>query len=123
MLERFGGLTPISSKHAKQIAVELRRLYARVQELEGIVHETQETLEFVERWAVHHGSKPTCSAKEALSVIQHYSSIRAITDSYSDGKPPTTFDPYARIAELEKQLEAIGAGGVEALRTKGARDD
>lgn len=33
MLEKFGGLTPISSKHAKQIAAELRRLHARVQVL------------------------------------------------------------------------------------------
>lgn len=28
-------------------------------------------LQFVERWANHHGAKPNVTAKEALSVIQH----------------------------------------------------
>lgn len=68
------------------------------------IAELEEDLKFVERWAVHHGSKPSVSAKESLSVIQHYPSIKAITDSYADGKRPDTFNPYARIAELEEEL-------------------
>lgn len=86
----------------------LRAQHARIAELE-------DDLQFVERWAVHHGSKPSISAEEALSCIQHYPAIHEITKSYKDGKRPDTFNPYARIAELESQLEAIGAGGVEPL--------
>lgn len=85
------------------IAAELRRLYARVQELEVLAQEAQEALEFVERWAVHHGTKPSVTAGEALSCIQHYPTIKAITKRYTDGKVPDTFDPFARIAELEGQ--------------------
>ena len=61
----------------------------------------RETLEFVERWAVHHASKPHMTAELVLGSIQHHPEIRAITERYSDGKRPETFDPYARIAELE----------------------
>lgn len=85
------------------------------QQHERIV-ELEDDLQFVERWAVHHGSKPSISAQEALSCIQHYPAIYEITKSYKDGKRPDTFNPYARIAELESQLESIGAGGVESLR-------
>lgn len=66
----------------------------------------RETLEFVERWAVHHASKPHMTAELALGSIQHHPEIRAITERYSDGKRPDTFDPYARIAEMEEKLVA-----------------
>ncbi|KEH09783.1 hypothetical protein GY14_10450 [Delftia tsuruhatensis] len=64
----------------------------------------RETLEFVERWAVHHASKPHMTAELALGSIQHHPEIRAITERYADGKRPDTFDPYARIAELEGKV-------------------
>lgn len=69
------------------------------------IAELQEDLEFVERWAVHHGSNPNTKPQEALSVIQHYPPIKAITLAYKDGKVPDTFDPFKRIAELERELE------------------
>ncbi|MFC4927802.1 hypothetical protein [Delftia deserti] len=75
-------------------AAELRRLQADNEAM-------RETLEFVERWAVHHASKPHMTAELALGSIQHHPEIRAITERYADGKRPETFDPYARIAELE----------------------
>lgn len=87
------------SKSIFPVADELLRLHARITELE-------DDLQFVERWAVHHGSKPSISAEEALSCIQHYPAIHEITKSYKDGKRPDTFNPYARIAELESQLAA-----------------
>ncbi|QIL68911.1 hypothetical protein G7048_19095 [Diaphorobacter sp. HDW4B] len=79
-------------------AVEFNRLYAEIEQL-------REHMQFVERWAVHHGTKPCVSAKEALGVIQHYPPIRSITDGYANGKRPDTFDPYARIAELEAERD------------------
>lgn len=75
----------------------IRAQHARIAELE-------DDLQFVERWAVHHGSKPSISAEEALSCIQHYPAIHEITKSYKDGKRPDTFNPYARIAKLEAAL-------------------
>jgi hypothetical protein len=68
------------------------------------IAELEQHLEFVERWAVHHGSKPSMTPQEALAVIQHYPPIKAITRQYKDGKEPQTFDPYKRIAELEREL-------------------
>ena len=82
---------------ARRAQAELRRLHAENEQL-------RDHMQFVERWAVHHGTKPCVSAKEALGVIQHYPPIRRITDGYADGKRPDTFDPYARIAELEAEL-------------------
>jgi hypothetical protein len=58
-------------------------------------------LRFVERWAVYHGSKSRITPQEVLSTIQHYPPIKDITRSYADGVVPETFDPWARIAELE----------------------
>lgn len=71
-------------------------------EIDGLVDD----LCFVERWAVHHGTKDSTSAESALNVIQHYPPIADITAGYTDGKTPNTFNPFARIAELERQLEA-----------------
>jgi hypothetical protein len=64
-------------------------------------------LRFVERWAVHHGSKSRITPQEVLSTIQHYPPIKDITRSYADGVVPETFDPWARIAELEKALKRL----------------
>ena len=66
--------------------------------------ELEKHLKFVERWAVHHGSKECTSAESALGVIQHYPPIAEITAGYTDGKTPDTFNPFARIAELEAAL-------------------
>lgn len=88
----------------EKIGNELRRQYARIVELE-------ESMQFIERWAVHHGSKPSISAEEALSCIQHYPTISEITKSYTDGKQPNTFNPYARITELEAKLAAGEVSG------------
>jgi hypothetical protein len=79
-------------------ANELRRLRAELAE-------AKETLQFVERWANHHGAKPTCSAEAALSCIQHYPPIVAITRSYTDGKVPDTPNPWAEVAALRADAE------------------
>lgn len=71
------------------------------------IEDLEDTVQFCERWAVHHGSKPSLSAKEALSAIQHYPGITEVTDSYADGKRPNTFNPYARIAQLEAQVKQL----------------
>lgn len=71
---------------------------------EGRIAELEDSLQFVERWAVHHGTKSHMTAENALSVIQHYPPISAITKSYADGKIPDTFNPFTRITELEAQL-------------------
>lgn len=87
----------VEDSTAKNAAEELIRLQAENDEL-------RDTVQFCERWAVHHGSKPSLSAQEALSCIQHYPGITEVTDSYADGKRPDTFNPFARIAELEEML-------------------
>jgi len=77
---------------------------------QATIAELETDLRFVERWANHHAAHPNVSAKEALGVIQHYPAIMAITKGYEDGVVPDTFDPYAKIAELERQLtEAVAA--------------
>lgn len=67
--------------------------------------ELKEDLQFVERWANHHGTKPNVTAQEALSCIQHYPLIAAITKSYKDGVIPKTRNPYAEIEALRKQVD------------------
>lgn len=74
---------------------------------------------FVERWANHHGQKAHMTAQEALSCIQHYPPILAITRSYADGKVPCTPDPYMQRDEL---LLALG-GAVELAREAHAHWD
>ncbi len=64
-------------------------------------------LRFVERWANHHGGKPNITPAEVLSTIQHYPPIKEITRSYADGVVPATFDPWARVAELEGALRDV----------------
>ncbi|KFJ08708.1 hypothetical protein DR66_6069 [Delftia acidovorans] len=108
----FGQGTKAPHKWVLRAEQELRRLQADNEAM-------RETLEFVERWAVHHASKPHMTAELALGSIQHHPEIRAITERYADGKRPETFDPYARIAELEarkplplsdEQIDAIADG-------------
>lgn len=83
---------------------EIENLSAQLDAARIYIKELEDALAFVERWANHHGAKSFISANEALSVIQHYPPIVAITKSYTDGKVPETFDPYARIRELEALL-------------------
>lgn len=80
---------------------EIENLRSQLAAANTHIKELEDALSFVERWANHHGAKSCISAEEALSVIQHYPPIVAITKSYTDGKVPTTFDPYARVRELE----------------------
>jgi hypothetical protein len=68
------------------------------------IEKLKDDLQFVERWAVHHGTKSHVTPENVLSVIQHYPAITTITESYTDGKVPDTFNPYAEIAELKAQL-------------------
>lgn len=75
--------------------------------VQAITTELRDTLAFCERWASHHGTKAHVTAEQALSVIQHHPGIVAITRSYADGKVPQTFDPYARIAELEALADKV----------------
>ena len=56
--------------------------YFRVVELTEEISEAKSDLIFVERWAVHHASKPHVTPAEALSCIAHYPPIRAITKAY-----------------------------------------
>lgn len=69
------------------------------------IEHLKDVLGFVERWANHHARKPSVSAVEALSVIQHHPAIKEITKSYSDGVVPATRDPYAEIEALRKDAE------------------
>lgn len=69
------------------------------------IERLNDLLSFVERWANHHARKPSVSAENALSVIQHHPSIKKITKSYTDGVAPTTRDPYAEIEALRKDAE------------------
>ena len=88
----------------KSEVAELRVAYEALQKENA---ELKEDLQFVERWANHHGTKPNVTAQEALSCIQHYPSIAAITKSYKDGIIPTTRNPYAEIESLRKQSDEM----------------
>lgn len=79
---------------------------AHAASLEDEVKALREHLQFVERWANHHGAKPHMNAPEALSVIQHYPPILKITHSYADGKVPETPNPWAALAELHAAMDA-----------------
>lgn len=79
----------------------------------------QEALRFVERWANHHGVKPCVKPEHALSTIQHYPPILAITESYADGKVPETRNPWADLAAAQ---EALSAKDAELASVKAERD-
>jgi hypothetical protein len=87
-------------------AYTLGYLRARTEQTTEIA-ELKDDLQFVERWAVHHGTKSHMTPENALSIIQHYPAITAITKSYADGKVPGTFNPFAQIAELKAQIEVL----------------
>jgi hypothetical protein len=89
-----------------KFAYTLGYLRARTEQATEIAA-LKDDLQFVERWAVHHGTKPHMTPENALSVIQHYPAIAAITKSYVDGKVPDTFNPYAEIAALKAQLQGL----------------
>lgn len=88
------------------IATYVRAASEQATEIERL----NELLSFVERWANHHGRKPSVSAADALSVIQHHPDIKEITKSYADGVVPTTRDPYTEIEALRRLLCAVYAG-------------
>jgi hypothetical protein len=73
------------------------------------IAELTDVMAFIERWANHHAPKPHMDAEQALSVIQHHPSIKAITKQYSDGKVPETHDPYAEIGALKAEVERLTA--------------
>lgn len=79
----------------------------RERELEAQISKLNKDLAFVERWASHHGAKSCHSAESILGVIQHYPSIKAITNGYVDGVVPDTYDPYAEIAELKLKVAEL----------------
>lgn len=92
-------------------------------ELAAKIAELESDLQFVERWANHHARKPSVTAQEALSMIQHYPSIRAITKGYADGGVPDTFNPYEKIAEqriiMQHALAALESfGDIEVIATE-----
>ena len=105
--------TPESAADARQIHEDYRS--ASLSDVERAVNAemklrtdlaaAQEALKFVERWANHHGVKPTCTAEAALSIIQHYPPILAITRSYADGKVPETRNPWAELKEAQEARE------------------
>ena len=105
----------------KVAADELRRLSA----VEAERDELREHLQFVERWAVHHGTKPHMTAEQALSVIQHYPPISDITKSYVDGKVPDAPNPWAERDRLAAECEALRADAamLRFLETKAHWDD
>jgi len=79
---------------------------------EGMVQECdalKAELIFVERWAVHHASKPHMTPKEALSCIAHYPPIRAITKAYSDGVFSPLPNPYEDRDKLAAENEVLQA--------------
>lgn len=95
---------PRFGTHARFVAMLASQAQAIEKELLRLQAENasmRTTLEYVERWANHHGAKPHITAEQALGCIQHHPDIHDITKGYADGKRPNTFDPYARIAELE----------------------
>jgi hypothetical protein len=53
------------------------------------------------------GEQPDVTPAEALGVIQHHPDILEITDSYVDGKRPTTRNPYAELAVAEAKARAV----------------
>ena len=86
----------------------MRKLLAEhdqvIESLRSELEAANDTLKFVERCANHHGAKLHMTAKEALSCIQHYPPIVAITRSYGNGKVPETRNPWA---ELEAARAAL----------------
>jgi cell fate (sporulation/competence/biofilm development) regulator YlbF (YheA/YmcA/DUF963 family) len=89
------------------LAEDLKTAKAHAEQLKAEIKRLKEDLQTVERWANHHGAKPNMTAQEALSCIQHYPPIRAITLSYADGKVPETPNPWAEVERLRVTLEIV----------------
>lgn len=66
----------------------------------------RDDMNWIERCANHHGQKADVTAAKALSFIQHYPPIRAITKSYADGVVPDTRNPYAEIEDMRARKDA-----------------
>ncbi len=85
-------------------ADELDQLHARVAEQD-------DHLAFVERYANHHANKHpsghSITAREALSVIQHYPPIEAITKRYVYGRLPDTPNVFEQIVALEQRIAEL----------------
>ena len=81
---------------------EIKQLQAELAKKDAEIAELMDVMAFIERWANHHAPK-YMNAEQALSVIQHHPSIKAITRKYSDGKVPETHDPYAENAALKAE--------------------
>jgi len=91
----------------------LDELYAEIDQLQAELAEAKRHIVFVERWANHHGTKPHMTAAEALSCIQHYPPILAITRNYVDGKVPETPNPWKENDELRAKLATLEAEKAE----------
>jgi hypothetical protein len=69
------------------------------------IEELQADLQFIERVAVHNGTKPHMTAAMTLSTIQHYPAITQITKGYANGKVPETVNPWEQIEALQADAE------------------
>jgi hypothetical protein len=87
------------------LLAEVERVTAALQERDAEIACAKDSLNFVERWAVHHANKPGISAESALGCIAHYPPIKAITKSYVDGVPSHLPDPFEQIDAQRKALE------------------
>lgn len=100
--------SPFASMQAlfteEQMRAALAAERAEVARLTAENESLRESLTFVERWANHHGQKAHMTPQDALSCIQHYPPILAITKSYADGEVPETYNPYAEVARLREAL-------------------
>lgn len=101
---------------SREDASAVNHLRGYINDIRRELAEARADLQFVERWANHHGAKPSCTAEEALSVIQHYPPIKAITESYEDGKVPDTRNPWAELAAVTEERDALAA----AMPSEGA---
>lgn len=72
---------------------------------------------FVERWAVHHGSKPHMSPQEALSFIQHDGVTSDVTKTYTDGVPAKAINIKALENQTIEAIKYLKSKGVNVLMT------
>lgn len=91
----------------REVLAERKSLRLRLEAAEQRVRGLLDDLQFVERWANHHGAKPHMTAQEALSCIQHYPGIVEITRSYADGKVPETRNPWAERDAAMKEIDRL----------------
>jgi len=98
-----------SHKQAMKNGAACNEWRDRAERAEAELAETRRDLQFIERWANHHGQKPNITPREVLSMIQHYQPILEITRSYEDGKVPDTPNPWAELAKLRGRIVAADA--------------